>query len=430
MHHVIIGNSIAGVEAALTIRKRDERARITVISSESAHPFARTAMMYVFCGQLRQQDTEFVERGTWERLRVSAVHDRVVRLDASGHRVFLEAGDPIPYDRLLLAVGSVARRLPYPAAYEGDGVHHYVTLGDHERLDRAARAGMRVAVIGGGLIGVEAAEVLQLRGLRTHWLVREAWTWPVALDRGEAAVVEAHVAHHGVDVRTGFPVEEFVRRGSAFALSSGSESLEVDLVVGAIGVVPNTAFLASSGVELGKDGSVQTRDNLASVSAPDVFAAGDCASVTWADGSRRPETLWYTGRDQGRAAGAAMVGDEVRYRRGTWTNSAKFFDLEYTTAGYVPIAEADRRAPTPGRWQTWFQRLPDEPATLRIVVKDERVVGFNALGRRWSTDVWLRWIHERRALSWVLEHLRESSFDEEFTPRFAVLPTATLEEGA
>jgi NADPH-dependent 2,4-dienoyl-CoA reductase/sulfur reductase-like enzyme len=430
MHYVIVGNSIAGVEAALTLRRRDESARITVVSSESAHPFARTAMMYVFCGQLRLQDTEFVDRGTWDRMRVKAVHDRVVRVDAAEHRVVLERGAPIHYDRLLLAVGSVARRLPYPGAYDGTGVHHYVTLADHDGLDAAAKKGMRAAVIGGGLIGVEVTEVLHLRGLRTHWLVREAWTWPVALDRGEAAVVEAHVAHHGVDVRTGFSVSQLERVGDHIRLSSGGQSLDVDLVIGAIGVMPNTAFLVGSDVALGPDGSILTGDDLQSTSAPDVFAAGDCACVTWADGARRPETLWYTGRDQGRAAAAAMVGDAVRYRRGTWYNSAKFFDLEYTTAGYVPVAESERRAPTPGRWQTWFQRHPEESASLRIVVKDDRVVGFNALGRRWSTEVWLRWIQERRALPWVLAHLQDSTFDEEFTPPFPVLDTAILEEGA
>ena len=430
MHYVIVGNSIAGVEAALTLRRRDASAQITMISSESAHPFARTAMMYIFCGQLRLEDTEFVERGTLERLRVTTLHDRVVAVEAGAHRVILERGGPITYDRLLLAVGSMARRLTLPGAYETGRVFHYVTLGDHQRLDTAAKKGMRVAVIGGGLVGVEVAEVLHARGLHTHWLVRDAWTWPVALDREEAGVVEAHVRAQGVDVRTAFDVEAIREKQGSVGLASAGDELDVDLIVGAIGVVPNTKFLAGGDVPLAEDGSILTGDDLQCPTARDVFAAGDCACVTWADGSRRPETLWYTARDQGRAAAAAMLGDAVSYRRKTWINSAKFFDIEYTTAGYVPLSEPLPRAPTPGRWQTWFQKLPDEPATLRVVVKDDRVVGFNALGRRWNTDVWLRWIQERRPLASVLAHLRESTFDEEFTPPFPLLPTATVTEGA
>ena len=430
MHHLVIGNSIAGIEAAITLRRRDPAARITVVSAESDHPFARTALMYVFCGQLRHEDTEFYDRGLYERMKFERVRARVVSVQPGEHAVTLDDGRTLNYDRLLLAVGSAARRLPMPGAYDDPPVHHFVTRKDYEALDAAAKPGKRAAVIGGGLIGVEVAEVLHQRGLKVHWLVREPWTWPVALDPKEAGVVEEHVRHEGVDVRTAAAVNGMTR-GAALTLDVNGEALEVDLVVGAIGVVPNTGFLANSGILLARDGSIETGDDLQSTSSPDVFAAGDCACVTWADGARRPETLWYTGRDQGRAAAAAMVGDSGKYRRGTWYNSAKFFDLEYTTAGFVPISDtAGRKHPGGGHWQTWFQKHPTEAATLRIILKDDRVVGFNALGRRWSTDVWLRWVHERRSLAFVLANLAESTFDEEFMAPFPVLPTATLEEGA
>lgn len=430
MHHVVVGNSIAGMEAALALRARAPDARITVVSAESRHPFARTALMYVFAGQLRLEDTEFHERDVYVRHRLDRVHDRVVRVDVAARRLELASGSALAYDRLLLAVGSRPRRLPFPEAYAGPGVHHFVGLDDLRALDAAARPGMRAAVIGGGLIGVELAEVLHARGLPTHWLVREPWTWPVALDRAEAAVVERHVLAHGVHVRTDCAVRGLARGPSGITLDVPGGPLEVDLVVGAIGVEPNTEFLAGSGVALAASGAIETDASLAVPSAPGVWAAGDCANVTWLDGARRPETLWYTARDQGRLAAASMLGDPVEYRRTCWINSAKFFDLEYTTAGYVPLAEATRRNPTPGRWQTWFQVHPTEAASLRILLKDERVVGFNALGRRFDTSVWLRWIQQKRPLSHVLAHLGESSFDEEFMAPFPVDPRTPLLEGA
>jgi hypothetical protein len=96
-----------------------------------------------------------------------------------------------------------------------------------------------------------------------------------------------------------------------------------------------------------------------------------------------------------------------------------------------------RRLRAPGRARagvthprTLADLVPDEAATLRIVVKDDRVVGLNALGRRWNTEVWLGWIRERRPLPWVLEKLATSRFDEEFTASFPVLPSATIQEGA
>lgn len=432
-HFVVVGNSIAGIEAAILLRTRDATARITVISAESDYPFARTALMYVFCGQLRMEDTEFHDRGLYERMGFKRIGARVVALDAESHMLTLDTGATLTYERLLLAVGSKARRLPYPTAYDSPNVHHFVSMLDFQALNAAARPGMRAAVIGGGLIGVEVAEVLHHRGLSVTWIVRDAWVGPVALDRREATLVEDHVRRPGVDVRAGAGVRTLApaKAFPGFTLDVDGKELGVDLVVGATGVVPNTAFLEGSGVALAADGSVETGDDLQSISAPDVFAAGDCACVTWADGSRGPETLWYTARDQGRAAAAAMLGDPTKYRRGTWTNSAKFFDIEYTTAGFVPVAQqSGRQHPGGGRWQTWFQKHPSEAASLRIAIKDSRVVGFNALGRRWSTEVWLRWVQERRPLEFVLAHLRESTFDEELTNPFPVLPTATLEEGA
>ena len=164
-----------------------------------------------------------------------------------------------------------------------------------------------------------------------------------------------------------------------------------------------------------------------------VWAAGDCANVTWADGSRRPEQLWYTARDQGRVAARSMLGDEVAYRRGTWYNSAKFFDLEYTTAGWVPLClnPADNSPVDPGpEVRCWFQRVPGAPESQRIVLRGERVVGFNMLGSRWNHEVLLEWIHERRTLDWVLPRLGEAQFDEEFSPRFRVLPGAGIRQEA
>ncbi len=459
MHHVIVGNSIAGVEAALAIRRRDAAARITVVSAESDHPFSRPGLMYVFCGQLRAEDTELYDRELYARLRFTRVRERVVGVDVKGKSVRFAGGGELAYGRLLLAVGSKARRLPFaPAAGDAgargasladggsstaspvrgtaegdtraDPLHHFVTRDDADRLDAAARPGMSVAVVGGGLVGVEVAEILHHRGLHVHWLVREPWTWPVALDRAEAALVESRARASGVDVRTGWAVSGMRKEGAGVVLTGPNGELAVDLVVAAIGVVPNTGFLVGSGVALAADGAVETRDDLSSTSAPDVYAAGDCANVTWADGSRRPETLWYTARDQGRAAGAAMAGEPVRYRRISWTNSAKFFDLEYSTAGFVPLAEVGGRTqPGPGRWQTWSHVTPDG-ASLRIVLRDGEVMGLNALGRRWDTEVWLRWIREKRTLRAVLVSLQEARFDEEFTPAFVAPTIGTIEEGA
>jgi len=432
MHYVIVGNGVCGIEAALALRGRDAEARITIVSDEHDHFFSRPALMYVFAGQTSLRDIEPYDRGLYERMGFAGVGKRVQTVDAAGHALVFEDGGRLGYDRLLLAVGSRGRPAPWPGA-EGPGLHYFVTLGDLGRLDREARKGMRAVVIGGGLIGVEVAEVLLHRGLQVTFVIREDWYFPLALDRHEAAIVAEHMRGHGVEVYLGANVEAIVRgeggRPSALRLDTGAD-VSCDLVVSAIGVVPNTDFLRGGPIELSKGGAIEVDDALRT-KAPDVWAAGDCANVTWFDGSRRPEQLWYTARDQGRVAARSMLGDEVAYRRDTWYNSAKFFDIEYTTAGWVPVLlNWDNTPADPGPdVRTWFQRVPGQTVSQRVVCRGERVVGFNMLGTRWDHEVLVRWIEERRGLDWVLEHLPEAQFDEEFMPRFRVLPQATVTEG-
>jgi len=431
MHYVIVGNGVAGIEAALALRARDDEARITLVSAEHDHFFSRPALMYVFAGQTSLRDTEPYDRGLYERMGFERVSARVASVDTAGKHLQLADGSHLAWDKLLLAVGSKGRPAPW-AGSEGPGLHYFVTLRDLEGLDRGAKAGMRAVVIGGGLIGAEVAEILHDRGLHVVFVVRENWYFPLALEHREAALVAEHMSSHGIDVRLGVNVDTIRRaaddslRGvtvspAPHAKASDKGEIDADLVVSAIGVVPNTAFLQDSGLTLSRGGAIETDDALRA-SAPDVWAAGDCATVTWADGSRRPEQLWYTSRDQGRAAARSMLGDEVAYRRGTWYNSAKFLDLEYTAAGWVPLTPNFDNTPIeiPAGVRTWFHRVPGRFESQRIIVKDDRVVGFNMLGSRWNHEVLLEWIHERRSLEWVLKRLPEARFDEEFSPRLRI----------
>jgi NADPH-dependent 2,4-dienoyl-CoA reductase/sulfur reductase-like enzyme len=428
MHYVIVGNGVAGMEAALALRAREAQARITIVSDEHDHFFSRPALMYVFAGQTTLRDTEPYDRGLYERLGFARVRAHVASVDVGGHALVFGDASRLAYDRLLLAAGSRARPAPWPGA-AGPGLHYFVTLRDLEGLDRDARRGMRVVVIGGGLIGVEVAEILHDRGLAVTFVIRESWYFPLALDEREAALVAEHLRGHGIDVRLGVNVDEVLRGedGRVRGVKAGGQETPADLVVSAIGVVPNTAFLEGGGIALAKGGAIEV-DAALRTRAPDVWAAGDCANVAWADGTRRPEQLWYTARDQGRVAARSMLGDDVSYRRGTWYNSAKFFDLEYTTAGWVPaLLNWDNKPLDPGPdLRSWFQRVPGAFVSQRIVCKGERVVGFNFLGSRWDHEPLLQWIDERRSLAWVLEHLGEAQFDEELSPRFRVLGTAQL----
>ena len=461
MHTVIIGNGIAGTEAALTIRHREPDWDITVVSEEADHLFSRTAMMYVLCGQLSHRNIEPYERDLYERLRLHRVRGRATRIDVDARRVELAGGlEPLTYDRLVIACGSRPRPGPWPGS-DLDGIGSFVALQDMEWLEREVHGGpaterppradehlrattddspyrgrpvvaerrghtaRTAVVVGGGLIGIEVAEIAAKAGVETHFLIMEDWYWPLAINQAESAWVAHVMEEEGVHVHLQTEVEEWLddgQRAVRGVRTKAGDEIACDVAVVAIGVIPNTGWLADSAIDLDERFRGITVDAGLATSAPDVFAAGDCATVTWANGMVRPEQLWYTSRDQGRAVGRAALGDEVRYARSTPYNAAKFMDVEYTTAGLVG-------AGLDGEEEWYHEETSPERSTTRIVHQQGRVVGFNLLGRRWNHEHLVRWIDERRSLDYVLDHLQEAQYDAEFTPPLQIPGRAAPKRG-
>lgn len=404
---------MAGINAANTIRRREADAEIVLISYESDHFFSRTALMYVACGQLSRECVEPYERDYYNRMNFTRVRDRVVSVDPQNKALHLESNGALSYDRLLIASGSVPIDPPWPGG-DLDGVGHFVTWANMEWLIEKIPQTTRAVVVGGGLIGIETVEVLLRAGVETSFLIREDFFWPIALDEKEAGLVAEQISQHGCNTHFATEVSEIMGRdGKVIGVKTNrGDTIECDLVIVTIGVAPQTGFLQESGIQLDSRGGIVVNKEL-ETSLSEVWAAGDCASVEWFNGVRRPEQLWYTSRDQGRIAALNMLDDNIEYRRSTFYNSAKFFDIEYTTAGLVSFRIDGER--------NWYRREPDSPYTQRIVyLPDKTVIGFNLLGRRWDHRILVDWIEGRRELDWVLNHLPEALFDEEFMPAFTV----------
>lgn len=466
MKIVIIGNGPAGMNAALEVRRRHEDWDITLVSEESDHFFSRPALMWIASGQLSHKDTEPLDRDVYERLNFKRVRARAVGLDVDAHLVKLAGDMPdLRYDRLLIACGSRPSPAPWWEGYdELVGLGHFVThqdlawieneihggpslAGGPPRADahlvpqavaqadasdlakggtstgaenspyqfRRVAAQVRgrlaktVAVIGGGLIGIEAVEVAHAAGLHPHFLIREEWFWPMALCKEESAWIADRMTERGVHMHLEHEIEGFTSAdGLVTGVKTNRAEIPADIVVICIGVSPNTAWLETSEVDRDKFGGIVVDEGLRT-SAQDVYAAGDCASVKWFNGMRRPEQLWYTARDQGKAAARALVGDDVTYARKTFYNSAKLFDIEWTQVGLVQFDLPDEE-------QTYIEEEGAVRSTIRLVHRRGEVIGFNMLGRRYDHTVLVRWINERRSPEWVLDRLQEATFDTEFVP--------------
>lgn len=409
MHFVIIGNGVAGTTAAFAIREREPDASITLIGGETDYFFSRTALMYGFLDRLSIRDMEPYERRVYDRKKIRRVRDIVADLDGNARTIVLKSGGLVSYDRLLIATGSV----PGSASWKGldevrSGVVNFVSAQDLQQCERCAASARNAVVVGGGLIGIELVECLRHHGIAVTFMIREPWYWPVALGGEEAEMITAHMRQHGVDVRLNETVAEIradrTGRVSAVLTESGLE-LSCELLGIAIGVRPAIDWLRSVTTPPRLQRGVQVNQSF-ETSLDNVWAAGDCTEIDLPGRPPLVEQIWYSARRQGELAAHAMLGDAVLYEPPIFYNSAKFFDIEYTTVGAVMKAPADATS--------FFHRLPGRDISVRIVEHQGAVIGFNMLGSRWDHTILERWIQERRPLDYVWSRLAEAQFDVEF----------------
>ena len=410
MHVAIIGNGVTGVSAALELRRLQPDWRITIVSGESKYHYSRPALMYVFMGHMRYQETKPFEDSYWDEQRLELVRAWVTRVDVEHKRLELHGQAPLAYDKLLIATGSKSNKFGWPGQ-DLDGVQGLWGLQDLQSLYESAQRARRAVIVGGGLIGIELAEMLHSRGIHVGFLVRESSYWNNILPAEESGMINREIRAHGMELLLETELERIEDDGRGrcrAAVTKDGRRLECEIVGLTAGVSPNTDVLAGSGIETGRGVLV---DRGLRTSAPDVFAAGDCAEIRATDGGRNTiQQVWYTGKRQGTFVARVMAGaEDGRYDPGIWFNSAKFLDLEYHTYGKVNMK-------VPGE-RSLFWMHPNAKHSVRIVYTDEGVVGFNTMGLRWRHEVCERWLRDRVSPHEVVERLEEPYFEPELYRR-------------
>lgn len=409
MHVAILGNGITGVSAALRLRELQPDWKITMISGESTYHYSRPALMYIYMGHMRYKETKPYEDSFWEEERIDLVRAWVAGIDTEAKRLEFADGDGLDYDRLLIATGAQPNKFGWKGQDLGR-VQGFYSLMDLKKLYESSEGAERGVIVGGGLIGLEMAEMLHSRGIAVTLLVRESSYWNNILPDEESAMITDEIRSVGMDLRLSHELEEIVDGGAGEAvavLTNGGERIDCQVVGLTAGVGPNKAIAEASGIPCGR--GVLVDWSLAS-QAPDVWAAGDCAELV-NDGEARNtiQQVWYTGRSQGRLAAESLAGEDVTYDPGIWFNSAKFLDIEYQTYGQVGFH-------LPGEEHIVWQ---DKAAKklFRIVHIGGRLVGINALGMRWRHRIAEAWLREERDVAYVLAHLEDAGFEPEFFTR-------------
>jgi 3-phenylpropionate/trans-cinnamate dioxygenase ferredoxin reductase component len=350
--YVIVGASLAGAKAAETLRAEGFDGRLVMIGAESERPYERPPLSKDYLLGKAERDTIYVHPAQWYaehevdlRLGVAATG-----LDPAGHEVTLADGSRVGYTKLLLTTGSSPRRLPAPGA-DLDGVLYLRSVQDSDRLRAAFAGASRVAVVGGGWIGLETAAAARSAGAEVT--VLEAAELPLlrVLGREVAEVFASLHRDHGVNVRTGVQVAEITGAGGradGVLLGDGSR-VAADVVVVGVGITPNIQLAAQAGVKV--ENGVMVDERLRS-SDPDIYAAGDvaCAFHPLLRRHIRVEH-WANALNQPLTAARAMLGQDVAYDRVPYFYTDQF-DLGMEYSGHVDPGGHDRvvfRGDVPGR---------------------------------------------------------------------------------
>lgn len=311
---VIVGGGLAAGSAVVTLRERGYDGRLTLVTDERHLPHERPPLSKGYLAGTTDLAELMVKPQQWYVDHdVEVLTGQAARsLDLASRAVVVD-GDELGFDKLLLATGSSPRRLPALEA-SGAPVAYLRTIGDSDRLRAAIQQGRRLAVVGGGWIGLEVAATARSAGCEVT--VVEMLDVPLKRVLGaEVGAVFAQLHREkGVDLRVGVSVSGVERNGEGAAVSlDDGTNVDADLVVVGAGATPNLDLARAAGLDVGDGVLVDSR---LCTSHPDVYAAGDIALAEHPRLGRRVRVEhWDNAAEQGRTAAANMLGAGEAYGR-------------------------------------------------------------------------------------------------------------------
>ncbi|WP_275286126.1 NAD(P)/FAD-dependent oxidoreductase [Halomonas elongata] len=275
-HLVIVGNGMAAhrLVATLCSKPRPPR-RITVIGEETSAAYNRILLSPWLAGEMERDALRLPGYTPTDTHIETRLGERVTSIDRDARRVTTDRGATLGYDRLVLATGSRSAMPPVPGVAL-EGVHGFRDLGDAETLTRATRHGGRAVVIGGGLLGLEAAEGLRKRGMRVRVIQRSTCLMNRQLDVTAAGLLRGELEARGLEIITDGHLSELEDNGHgrvcAVHLADGSR-LAADHVVIATGITPNVEPGRAAGLDC--DRAIRVDERL-TTSDPAIHALGEC----------------------------------------------------------------------------------------------------------------------------------------------------------
>ncbi|MDR3565762.1 MAG: FAD-dependent oxidoreductase [Negativicutes bacterium] len=398
---VVVGAVAAGMKAASKARRCDSRARITVLEKGELISYGACGMPYYVEGEVKELDELMKTSAGY--LRDIAYFQEVknidvqtgitaTRIDRSAKTLFANKADGseccFPYDKLVLATGALPLTLPIPGA-ELQNILPLWHPRQAQAVDRGIANGQykKAVIIGAGLVGIEMAEALAIRGLEVTVVEMKEQIFPAFLDPGMAKALEKYLRNKGVRIFTQEKVLRFEGKDTVSGVVTDTQIIPADLVITGVGVKPNIELAAAAGLEIGSAGGIIV-DECLRTTDPDIYAGGDCVeNIHLISGKKLLTPMGSTANKHGRVIGANVCGGDLRFKGVLASVIVKVFDINVGAVGLNESEAVSMGIDYVASVITAFDKphymSGARTLTLKLIVdsKTRKILGAQAYGR-------------------------------------------------
>ena len=342
MKVVIVGGVAGGATAAARLRRLDEQAEIIILERSGYISYANCGLPYYIGGEITERENLTLQtpESFYRRFRIDVrVCQEVIEIDPQNKSVTvckLEDGTQYQeyYDKLILSPGAKPV-IPDTPGVESNRIFTLRTVEDTFEIDAYIKQHQpkTATIIGGGFIGLEMAENLKNKGIDVTLLQRSGQVMP-PLDSDMAAIVHNYMRANGIHLKLNAPVESYKETSNGIQVNLKNQmSFETDLVILAVGVVPENGLAKKAGLELGVKGAICTNTNM-QTSEPDIYAVGDAVEVThFVSGKKAVISLAGPANKQGRIAANHICGISSEFKGSQGSSVLKLFDMTIASTG-------------------------------------------------------------------------------------------------
>jgi nitrite reductase (NADH) large subunit len=326
--YLIIGNGIAGLAAAREIRSNDKDGSLVMVSSESALTYYRVKLTEYLAKDFTDEELLVSKESWYKEKNIEVLLSKIVeRIDTENNKVRLDDGQEIEYEKLLIATGSRPFIPPINGKFK-EGVFALRTLKDLHYIKDYLKSCDDVAVIGGGLLGLEAAWSLKELGKKVSIIEFAEYLLPRQLDKEISNKLEQKLSKLGFKVYLSSQAEEILGENESDGIKlNGDRKINTDAILISSGVRPTLDLVRDTKIEYDKGIKV---DNHMKTNLDNVYAAGDVVEI---DGMILG--LWTAGNEQGKVVGGNMTGKELEYNQPKIFTALKIGSINLFSAGII-----------------------------------------------------------------------------------------------